>query len=114
MSTDSASKASRNVPREKAFYFFTSVGNYTGMSAASLKEFMDRVNDVNAKSLEFHLQRGDFEKWVEDVLQDKDLALEIKRMQRFNLMGDALRNQLRAVVSRLYTRLAAQGSSLHS
>ena len=114
MSTDSASKASRNVPREKAFYFFTSVGNYTGMSAASLKEFMDRVNDVNAKSLEFHLQRGDFEKWVEDVLQDKDLALEIKRLQRFNLMGDALRNQLRAIVSRRYTRLAAQGSSLHS
>ena len=114
MSPDSASKASRNVPREKAFYFFTSVGNYTGMSAASLKEFMDRVNDVNVKSLEFHLQRGDFEKWVEDVLQDKDLALEIERLQRFNLTGDALRNQLRAVVSRRYTRLAAQGSSPHS
>jgi len=114
MSTDSASKASRNVPREKAFYFFTSVGNYTGMSAASLKEFMDRVNDVNVKSLEFHLQRGDFEKWAVEVLQDKDLALEIKRLQRFNLTGDALRNQLRTVVSRRHTRLAAQGSSPHS
>ena len=47
-------------------------------------------------------------------MQDKDLALEIKRLQRFNLMGDALGNQLRAVVSRRYTRLAVQGSLLHS
>jgi len=27
---------------EKAFYFFTFTGNYTGESAASLREFMDK------------------------------------------------------------------------
>jgi hypothetical protein len=114
MTTDPASKAFRNVPREKTFYFFTSVGNYTGMSAASLKEFMDRVSDVDIKSLEFHLQRGDFQKWAEEILQDNDLAWEIKRLQKFNLTGDALRNQLKAVVSRRYKRLAGQGSAPHS
>jgi len=114
MSSDSSSKILRNAPREKAFYFFTSVGNYTGMSAASLKEFMERVNDVSIKSLEFHLQRGDFEKWVEEVLQDKDLAWDIKRLQRFNLTGNALRNQLSMVVSRRYKRLAAARDTVHS
>jgi hypothetical protein len=114
MIANSASKAFRNVPREKAFYFFTSAGNYTGMSAASLKEFMDRVGDVDIKSLEFHLQRGDFQKWVEEILQDNDLAWEIKRLQKFNLSGDALRNQLGMVVSRRYKRLAGQGSTTYS
>jgi len=114
MAADSASKAFRNVPREKAFYFFTSVGNYTGMSAVSLKEFKDRISDVDIKSLEFHLQRGDFQKWVEEILQDNDLAWEIKRLQRFNLTGNALRNQLSLVLSRRYKRLAGQGSSTHS
>jgi len=114
MSAGSSSNMLRNASREKAFYFFTSVGNYTGMSAASLKEFMERVNDVNIKSLEFHLQRGDFEKWVEEVLQDKDLAWDIKRLQRFNLTGNALRNQLSMVVSRRYKRLAAARDAVHS
>jgi len=111
---EDSSQVLRNVPREKAFYFFTSVGNYTGMSAASLKEFMEKVNGVNVKSLEFHLQRGDFEKWVEEVLQDKDLARDIKRLQRFNLTGNALRNQLSMVVSRRYKRLAAPRDTIHS
>lgn len=69
------------VPREKAFYFFTSIGNYTGESASSLKEFMEKVNEVNVKSLEFHLYRGDFEKWVNDVLQDGELAGDMRRLQ---------------------------------
>lgn len=73
MTSDTASKILKTVPREKTFYFFTSIGNYTGMSASSLKEFMEKINEVNVKSLEFHLYRGDFEKWVTEVLQDADL-----------------------------------------
>ena len=114
MSADYASKILRPVPREKAFYFFTSVGNYTGLSAASLKEFTERIHEVNIKSLEFHLQRGDFEKWVEEVLQDKDLAFEIVRLQKFNLNGDALRNQLSMAVSRRLKRSTGQHGQTHS
>lgn len=88
------------LPREKAFYFFTSIGNYTGVSASSLKEFVDKIKEVNVKSLEFHLLRGDFEKWVSEVLQDNDLAGEIKKLQKSNLAGDNLRNQLCIIVSR--------------
>ncbi len=88
------------LPREKAFYFFTSIGNYTGVSASSLKEFVDKINEVNVKSLEFHLLRGDFEKWVSEVLQDNDLAGEIKKLQKSNLAGDNLRNQLCITVAK--------------
>jgi hypothetical protein len=108
MTLENSSKMLRAVPREKAFYFFTSLGNYTGASASSLKEFMERIDDVNVKSLEFHLYRGDFEKWISEVLQDAELAADIKRLQRFNLTGDALRSQLGMTVSRRFKRLTGQ------
>jgi len=99
------SKILRTVPREKAFYFFTSIGNYTGESATSLKEFMEKINQVNVKSLEFHLYRGDFEKWITEVLEDKKLAEEIGKLQKTSSVGDYLRNQLYAIVSRRYKEL---------
>ena len=108
MNTDNIPKGLRTFPREKAFYFFTSIGNYTGVSAASLKEFVERTNEVNVKSLEFHLYRGDFEKWMAEVVQDDELSSEVKRLRRFNLMGDALRNQLSTVVSKRLKRLTGQ------
>jgi hypothetical protein len=108
MNADTTSKILRTVPREKAFYFFTSIGNYTGESASSLKEFMGKINEVNLKSLEFHLYRGDFEKWINEVLQDEELAIEVRKLQKFNWTGDALRNQLYMVVSRRLKRLMNQ------
>jgi len=107
MVSESASKILKQVPREKAFYFFTSIGNYTGASAVSLKEFMEKMNEVNVKSLEFHLYRGDFEKWIDEVVQDKELAGEIRRMQRSSLSGEALRNQLTLMVSRRIRKLSS-------
>jgi hypothetical protein len=110
MASTASSKTLRTVPREKTFYFFTSIGNYTGLSAASLKEFMERVNEVNVKSLEFHLYRGDFEKWTNEVLEDPWLAGDIKKLQKFGLTGDALRNQLYLTVSRRIKRLTSPPS----
>jgi hypothetical protein len=112
MSSETGSKTLRTVPREKAFYFFTSIGNYSGVSAASLKEFMEKINEVNVKSLEFHLHRADFEKWVSEVLEDAWLAGEIRRLQKFGLTGEALRNQLYLTVSRRFKRLTSPPSAL--
>jgi alpha-amylase len=111
MSSEISSKILRTVPREKAFYFFTSIGNYTGVSASSLKEFMEKISEVNVKSLEFHQGRGDFERWVAEVLQDADLAGEIKRMQKLGLTGNSLRDQLSFTVSRRFKRLTSQSAS---
>jgi hypothetical protein len=111
MKEEIISRILKPVSREKAFYFFTSIGNYTGVSASSLKEFVDKINEVNIKSLEFHLGRGDFEKWIAEVLQDEELALEVKKLQKFNLMGDALRSQLCVAVSKRLKQLMSQPSS---
>jgi alpha-amylase len=111
MTLDTTSKILKTVPREKAFYFFTSIGNYTGVSASSLKEFMERINEINVKSLEFHLNRGDFEKWMAEVLQDTELAGEIRKLQKLSLTGNSLRDQLSFIVSRRFKRLTSQSVS---
>ncbi|MGQ9461266.1 MAG: DUF5752 family protein [Candidatus Bathyarchaeaceae archaeon] len=88
------------LPQERAFYFFTSVGNYTGESAASLEEFIKITGKVDIKSLEFHLYRGDFEKWIAETLGDKGLAEAIKNLHDQKLVGENLRNQLHLIVSK--------------
>jgi len=108
MNTENMPKSLKTFPREKTFYFFTSIGNYTGVSAASLKEFVEKINEVNVKSLEFHLYRGDFEKWIADTLEDKELVEDIRKLQKINLSGDGLRNQLSLTVSKRVKRLTSQ------
>jgi len=63
---------------------------------------------VNVKSVEFHLYRGDFEKWISEVLQDEELAEEVRKLQRFNLTGEVLRNQLCSTVSKHLKWLTSQ------
>ena len=96
----SSSRVLRNVMREEAFYFFTSIGNYTGVSAASLDEFLQKIKDVDIKSLEFHLFREDFEKWVSQILGDGRLADDIRSIRIQKIVGNSLRDRLYFLVSR--------------
>ncbi len=107
----SHSKALRNVLREEAFYFFTSIGNYTGESASSLDEFLQKVKEVDIKSLEFHLFREDFEKWIAQTLGDDKLAGEIKILRGLKATGNTLRDRLYYVVSRRLKELKGSVSS---
>jgi hypothetical protein len=105
MTFKSSQRIMRKLPREKAFYFFTSIGNYTGMSADSLEEFVKKILEVNTKSLDFHLYRGDFQRWIEGTLEDKALSDEIKKLQQSKPLGNELRDNLYLTVSRHYEKL---------
>jgi len=104
----SVPRSLRRLPREKEFYFFTSIGNYSGQHASSLEEFVTKIRQVNVKSLEFHFHRGDFERWVAEVLEDEELANAIKSLHNFSPLGDALRDQLYVVVWKRYEKLRGQ------
>jgi len=99
------SRVSRKLPREKAFYFFTSIGNYTGEFAISLDEFTKKILDVDVKSLEFHLYRGDFERWINGTLEDVGLARKIKQLKSLKPIGIDLRDRLYLIVSKHYESL---------
>jgi hypothetical protein len=111
VANSSISRILRKVPRENAFYFFTSIGNYTGESAASMEEFVKKVKEVNVKSLEFHLYRGDFEKWVAETLEDEELAEKVRSLKSLNPTGSSLRDQLYLIVSMRYEKLKGEFSS---
>jgi hypothetical protein len=91
--------------RENAFYFFTSVGNYTGERAISLEEFANKIRQVSVVSLEFHFYRGDFEKWADHVLEDNELTKRLKAVKLLEPIGDNLRDQLDFVVSKRFEEL---------
>ncbi len=108
MKEETISRILRTLPREKAFYFFTSIGNYTGKRAISLKEFMDKINEVTVKSLEFHLYRGDFEKWIDKTLEDQELTRKIENLRTRNYSGTALKEQLYKTLNKHYEKMISK------
>ncbi len=93
------SRILRIVPSDKAFYFFTSIGNYTGTNASSLGDFAKKIREVDIKSLEFHIKRGDFEKWIAQTLEDNVLARRVKQLEESDLRGIPLRDRLYSAIS---------------
>jgi hypothetical protein len=89
----------KKVTKERAFYFFTSIGNYTGHHALSLDEFRGKLTEVSGKSLEFHLHRRDFERWFTDVWGFDQLAEKMRVLTTLNLSGEPLRAGLIDAVS---------------
>ena len=100
MTPSSPARILRTLSRENAFYFFTSVGNYTGHRAMSLEEFATKIREVPTASLEFHFYRGDFEKWTTEVLEDNELTKRIKAVKLLEPAGNNLRDQLDFTVSK--------------
>jgi len=84
---------SKILPMEKAFYFYVDLGQYTGKYARSLKEFAEIVRKVEAKSLKFHLVRGDFQSWIRD-LGYPELALTLDELKKLKLDDEELRNRI--------------------
>lgn len=93
---ESAKKAYVSVPQERCFYFYAGTGpdKYTHMFACSLSDFRDKAKKVDAKSLEFHVQRGDVARWLKDVLGETELSREFDRLKSSALSGEVLRGRV--------------------
>ena len=81
------------VSRERSFYFYIDVGIPTDAAATSLKDFGEKVKTVDIRSIEFHLGRGDFEKWIY-MLGDPELAKALVRLKGSGVSGEKLRAEL--------------------
>jgi hypothetical protein len=87
----------RTVPHEKGFHFYTASGNFTGETATSLDAFEKNLQVVPDASVNFHFQRGDFQKWIGDTLGDDKLAKRISLID-LTLPVEDLRKELVAIV----------------
>jgi|NGEPerStandDraft_6_1074524.scaffolds.fasta_scaffold172071_2 hypothetical protein len=94
----------RTVPYEKGFHFYSALGNFSGETATSLDDFEKKLQVVSADSVNFHLQRGDFQKWIEDTLGDRELAKRVS-LVKLTLPVENLRKELLAIVQTRITEL---------
>jgi hypothetical protein len=92
MSNQMVQRTMRRVPYQEGFRFSTGIGEYTGQVATSLEDFVETLKTVDLKSIDFHMERRDFEKWVLDVFGDEELAHIINRRTLFK--GENRRNEL--------------------
>jgi hypothetical protein len=94
----------RTLPFEKGFHFYIAPGNFTRETATSLDAFEKKLQVAPADSVNFHFQRGDFQKWIEDTLGDYELARRISSIKR-TLPVEDLRKELLAIVQTRITNL---------
>jgi len=87
-----------SVPREKAFHFYRDIDQYLETYATNLSEFCDKIQVVDAKSIEFHLPRKDFELWFLG-LGDFELARKMSAIMKSGLLGEDLRRRVYEVVT---------------
>lgn len=93
------------LPESKRFYFHIE-GSYSGArSAASLWEFREALSDLPIRTLRYHLDRADFERWIREVLHFQELARRLRKLSRRPLEGEELREALVATVGNRYEEL---------
>lgn len=102
----SCQRSLTDVPFEKGFHFCTDGGNYTGITAVSLADLVEKLKTIDSDSLDFHIQRNDFQKWVKDLFCDEELAWKIDRINHFE---DKLRQRLVNTVSSHINFLVSTG-----
>jgi Fe2+ or Zn2+ uptake regulation protein len=84
-------------PHDKAFLFYEDVGKPLNIHAHSLQDFSNKLAKASVKSVEFHMNRGDFEAWFKG-LGDNELAKKTALLKEKGIIGEELAKKLHNVV----------------
>jgi Family of unknown function (DUF5752) len=90
---------------ENGFHFFTNIGNYTGITATNLNEFVLKLKIVPVESVKFHFQRKDFENWIRYTIKDVELAEKISRTKEEQSTEDLRKETLKTVETSISSAL---------
>jgi hypothetical protein len=74
------------LPGDRRFYF-RDPGQTTMHSAGNLEQFQHELCDCSLSSLEHHAAGHDFSRWMDDVLQDAELAARLREIEAQSLAG---------------------------
>jgi len=86
----------------KGFHFYEAVHKPLHQTAMGLQDFADKLKTIPLPSIEFHMSRGDFSKWVENTIGDTKLAHAINRIKAG---GEDLRKKLVLTVNKRIVEL---------
>lgn len=93
------------LPENKRFYFHIDKKYEGATAAASLWEFSRLLPQMPLKTLQYHLDRQDFEHWLIDTLHDRELARRIRKISNRKLTGQRLREALTSTVTARFDEL---------
>ena len=73
----------------------------------SLEEFSSVLKTIDINSIQYHIERGDFERWLSQVVGDEKLADQIAKVNQSNrkLKGEALRKKVFTITNRRLIQL---------
>jgi len=94
----------RDIPYDQCFHFFMPDGHYTGETARTLCFFQQDLQRIDIECFQFHLFRGDFQKWLRTTVGDEELAREIDEVDK-NVSIEILRQQLVDIVQKRILKL---------
>ena len=103
-------KVLRTLNDKEAFHFYEDIGKPTGQSARSLPDFLEKIKSVKLESLQFHLQRKDFQNWFKETLGDSKLANRIEEILPSN--NDDLRKEICSTVKNRMKELSKEPITL--
>ncbi len=102
---ENAKQLLAQTPTQKEFHFYAEIGKPLNLCANSLKDFSEKTQTVDTTSLDFHLHRGDFEKWFTSI-GDAELAKKMALLKATGILGEPLRAKLKEIVENRYTALS--------
>jgi hypothetical protein len=102
---DNARAILAHMSQDKSFHFYASTGKPLNLHAYSLQDFRDKILKVDADSIDFHMNRGDFEAWFVG-LGDVELAKKTALLKEKKMAGEEPRRRLHEIVENRCTVLA--------
>jgi len=88
-----ASQILHTKPPEEAFHFYGGIGQNLRIQANSLQDFCDKIQKIDARTIEFHMPRRDFENWLQH-LGDSELAKKMALLREQGGSGEELRKKI--------------------
>ena len=89
----------RRLPSEMGFTFYYDFSKPSGLTARSLREFYSILKIIDEKSICFHMARGDFERWLLQIVGYEELAEDISKLRKIK-DGKLLRRSLLELIEK--------------
>jgi hypothetical protein len=99
-----AQRSLSTVDYDCGFHFYTAIGDYTGVTAVSLQDLAEKMRSISLRSVRFHFERGEFQRWIRTLLCDQKLAEGIGLIKP-HLSDEALRTEIIARIEEDIGRL---------
>ncbi|WGM88720.1 MAG: DUF5752 family protein [Candidatus Bathyarchaeum tardum] len=97
----------RRLPSGMGFTFSYEFPLSSGLTVQSVQKFYSELKTINVRAIEFHMEQGDFERWISQVVGDDKLASQIQRISesKKKLKGEPLRKKLLNVLEKRLNEL---------